>query len=364
MKSIKFLIVILLSNQVIAQITIDANDFINGSDTVLVSAVSNYQNINYQTSGANSVWDFTNVIIDSQRVDTYGAVSSAGLLYQLTFNNQFLAPDYRASYFLPAGEGLLPTGILPITIENPVIFEKISNAAFERVGLGLEIGGIGLPIQADPIDIVFKFPMNYQDSWTDTSGLFADLNPAFDATFKRQQIRSLSVDGYGTISTAYGTFDCIRVKTDIIYNDSILFDLFGTGATWFPVPTAAETQYRWIAKNQKIPVMTIDLSNGFGGTQITKVEFRDSKGVASIDGTNPLQSITLFPNPAQDHLNISNLKGDEAITITNLTGQVLFNSNASSQQNTLVNCSDWAKGVYLVKITSEENSVTKKIILQ
>ena len=244
MKIISSICLFLGFSHLIAQVNITSNDFIGGADTVLVSIVTNFQNINYQASGANQTWDFSAVEVDSQRIDTFHSMSTADLIYLFTFNN-FLNPDYQASYYQNVSTGDIPTGGIPLAIDNPVAFEKVSNSKFERVGLGFEFNGVPLPVTADTIDIVYEFPMTYQDNWVSNSFLFFDLNPAFDAKFKRHQNRVSEVDGYGTVITPYGSFECIRVKSNLTYIDSFYFDLFGTGsASWFSLPSQPEIQYK------------------------------------------------------------------------------------------------------------------------
>jgi hypothetical protein len=353
---------LLLASSSISQISVTSTDFVSDSDTALVSTVVDFQNINYQSAGANQTWDFTNVLVDSQRIDTFSNVGNAGLVYQFVFNNSFLNPDYKASYYQKASTNAVPTGGIPIAIEDPISFEKISSSKFERVGLGINLNGAPVPIQADTIDVVYQLPMTYQDNWISNSYLFFDLNPAFDIKFKRHQNRTSEVDGYGTVITHYGNFQCIRVKSSLTYIDSLFFDLLGTGnGSWIGLPSQPEIQYRWIAKNQKIPVFSIDVANTFGTETITKVEFRDDLDVTSVQ-ENYKTTFSVYPNPANDFLQLSQISEFDYIQISNISGQLVYNSNAASNYHK-IDCSEWQKGVYIVKLSSSEKTSTKKIII-
>ena len=362
MKNITWLISIFFAAHLNAQITVNSTDFVSSADTVLISSVTDFQNINYQNTGSNYNWDFSWVMIDTQRIDTFNSVSSAAFIYQLVFNN-FLSPSYQASYYQKADAGLIPTGGLPIAVENPIAFEKVSNSKFERVGLGVELNGVSVPITADTIDVVYEFPMTFQDSWVSNSYLFFDLNPAFAAMFKRHQNRTSTVDGYGSIVTTFGTFDCIRVKSELTYKDSLFFDFTGTGGMWIPMPSQPETEYRWIAKNQKIPVFSINVTNALSGPVITKVEFRDSYGVASIP-TKDFIEVSIFPNPASNHINFSGIKNCEQVIISNVNGELIFSNVLDKQDNFQINTSSWSKGVYFIHLVNDEKTETKKIIIQ
>ncbi len=89
--------------------------------------------------------------------------------------------------------------------------------------------------------------------------------------------------------------------------------------------------------------------------------------------TNPityLSSVSIYPNPANDHItidcgNLANVAGWN-IKITNMLGQEVFNQPMNTQQY-IVPLDTWTgQGMYFVKIINDQNKVLtiKKIILQ
>ncbi len=72
--------------------------------------------------------------------------------------------------------------------------------------------------------------------------------------------------------------------------------------------------------------------------------------------------LTIYPNPANDILNIVGLTDDSEIEIYDLSGKVQKVVNA--QNRVSIDISDLAAGVYFVKVNSSENSVVKKMIKQ
>lgn len=81
---------------------------------------------------------------------------------------------------------------------------------------------------------------------------------------------------------------------------------------------------------------------------------------ASVD--SPLaNSFSVYPNPANDVLNIANSIGAEllSVTVTDLNGRTVKQINSSVEQ---INISDLNAGVYFVNINSTEGSLTKKIV--
>jgi len=75
-------------------------------------------------------------------------------------------------------------------------------------------------------------------------------------------------------------------------------------------------------------------------------------------------NFSVFPNPANDFVTISNADNISvnAISITDLNGRVVKQNTYSNVTNVQVNVSDLASGVYMMSISSDKGSVTKKII--
>lgn len=74
------------------------------------------------------------------------------------------------------------------------------------------------------------------------------------------------------------------------------------------------------------------------------------------------ESFAIFPNPAQNLVNIqNNQKNIEEIQLYDLTGRLLVNVRPESAFSQL-NLSNLTNGLYLLKVTSDGKSVTKKIV--
>ena len=84
--------------------------------------------------------------------------------------------------------------------------------------------------------------------------------------------------------------------------------------------------------------------------------------VNGITNTNNKYSINVFPNPAINTINIeSNYTEVIDYLILDITGKLMFRG---SLNNTLekVNISQLQKGLYILKITSDNLNITKSII--
>ena len=82
--------------------------------------------------------------------------------------------------------------------------------------------------------------------------------------------------------------------------------------------------------------------------------------VKGVDASN----FTVYPNPANNILNVSNKANDliNNIQINDLTGKTVKESNFIAQSTIQMNIADIAAGVYMMTINTEQGSITKKIV--
>src|SRR5690606_34394466 len=73
-------------------------------------------------------------------------------------------------------------------------------------------------------------------------------------------------------------------------------------------------------------------------------------------------SFSVYPNPVKDVLNIANSIGAEinTVTVSDINGRTVKQFGSVSQ----INISDLNAGVYFVNISSNEGSLTKKVVKQ
>jgi hypothetical protein len=78
---------------------------------------------------------------------------------------------------------------------------------------------------------------------------------------------------------------------------------------------------------------------------------------------NTLQGVTVFPNPSQGLITVSNDNGDQnTIAITNLAGQVVYTQEVSSEVT--VDLAGFGSGIYVVNVTNENGSLVERVVLQ
>lgn len=109
------------------------------------------------------------------------------------------------------------------------------------------------------------------------------------------------------------------------------------------------------------------------GGQFTKYNGIDRKGIARINnsldsvatGINDISvnAINIYPNPAKNTVTVNNIEKGSMLSITDVTGQVLYTGKVNRETVTL-NITEFGAGVYFVKVESGNTVVTEKLIIQ
>jgi len=73
-------------------------------------------------------------------------------------------------------------------------------------------------------------------------------------------------------------------------------------------------------------------------------------------------NFTVYPNPVRDYFVISGKSGSQ-ISISDFAGRLLLTRNNISDKETII-VSGWQRGVYLLTMKKDENSVIRKLIIQ
>ncbi|MEM8888825.1 MAG: CshA/CshB family fibrillar adhesin-related protein [Bacteroidota bacterium] len=74
----------------------------------------------------------------------------------------------------------------------------------------------------------------------------------------------------------------------------------------------------------------------------------------------------VYPNPAQDHIGISlqgDFSADTRIRIMGIKGDVQYENNLNDQHSINLDVSQWARGTYIVQLYSDNQSTSKRLIL-
>ncbi len=74
------------------------------------------------------------------------------------------------------------------------------------------------------------------------------------------------------------------------------------------------------------------------------------------------ESVSVYPNPTSDKVNIVAF-GSRHITVLNTLGQVVYDGNTEGNMTTL-DMSSYQAGIYLVRVTTENGEIVKRVLKQ
>jgi len=362
MKIIYALLFMFLNVGAFAQITIHNIDVQKGGDIFqLSSQTTNINSIDPTPTGANYNWDFSTLTADAQVMDTFLTTSQVPFAYSLYFFGYNFA---QRSADLSFG------GIIPIAITNICNMYKTSTTTVDFWGYGGTISGIPAPFQCTPHDVIYKFPMNYGNMDSIDSKLTAAIPNLL--SFKQYRHRVNQVDGWGSLRTLKGIFNCLRLKSTIHDIDSIKLD---TSFTHLPIVLnlgipQTTIEYKWLVAGQGDPLLQINQTAAlFGAPTTSLVRWQNDStfipnGVVEIQNEVGLQ---IVPNPAHLFCTISKENGfkNAEVVISDITGRMIQQQKISEQQFVYLPTYNLANGIYFISVTENDNLIChKKLIVQ
>jgi len=336
-----------------SQITINSTDCATAGNSVLVNQ-SNDLMSDFQTTGPNITWNFSNLTSASQSTLTFGGMT--GLSPLILFNFGTFAPTkYKATYWLPTNIPIdLLSGILPVEFSDINQYTRLTADSMTLVGLSVMVSGFGVPAQSDTIETRLKFPLNFGNTHFSRGYTAIDLNPIADGAWSQNRTRTTTVDGWGSVTTPAGTFDALRVKHEISESNSITYQGFT-----IPVPAINTVEYEWWANGKKIPVLKMTTIDILGNEQLTAVEYLDGQP-AGIDA-NYFGEVVVYPNPTTNLLTVSSQEIPDLIELIDLLGKVVISDKTPNISNNY-SLENLNNGVYQLRLTKDGNSQSTRVI--
>jgi hypothetical protein len=371
MKNFFFSLCLVAFNQfAVAQITINTASIPVAGDTFRYSNAQITSAIDPIPTGANYNWDFSFLNPISQDIDTFRTVASTGTTYAFYFAD--LSFNANRSNQAKKGNLGVPSGPLTggVTISDVVAFYYKSNTLYQQTGYGATINGIGVPIGFNNKDVLYRFPMNFGD--IDTSASDFNINIPNLGYYGHEQVRVSEVDGWGSLTTPFGTFNTLRIKSTITGTDTLFLDTLGFGFS-FPVNSI---EYKWLGTSKSIPLLQIVATSGpFGGPpSVSSVIFRDSlrlfTGISESDLS--VGEMMVYPNPTSEWVTMSInsiVQGEANLSLIGPDGRIIsnvWNGNIYTGNNIVsVNLLNQylASGIYMMELTCDDKSVRTRLTI-
>jgi hypothetical protein len=349
-----FLFAALFSMSGFAQITITNNDMPGAGDTIRQSTSVDIGLISFEETGNDFTWDYSTLIPFLQNVDTFVSVGETPWLYQLLFiTSANLAQPGMNFDQLPGFE-----------VTDYFNYFKNSSSDFRSVGFGITLAGIPIPNKFDTPDKIYQFPIlqgNADSSYSSYSIGLPSLG-YFGGWKKRVNF----TDGWGTLTTPYGTFETLRIKSVVQQYDSLFLDSLGFG-----VPVYREfIEYKWLGNGHGLPLLTVR-DDGL----LQTVTYIDSVRnlTVGIPENKLHEDVAVFPNPAKESFTVELMLKQQLfvqISLYNTLGKCeenLCNQMIGPENNKLkfdIGDLNLKPGLYFVNISVDGEVSCLKLILR
>lgn len=310
---------------------------------------------NYQEGGPNKTWDFSNVVSTSDSVRSFkNALQTPYALF-------FLAPG-------EFGEKIADNlGAGPITLSNYYNYyrKQTSPNAFVADGVGLTINSVPVPSYYSDKDELYFFPLTYPQYDSSTFKFKVNTGGLLPVGYSKAGYRVTVVDGWGTVTTPYGSESCLRLITTQYSTDTI-------AALGFPVAVPNYVRsYQWLTTNSKIPYMEITgnlVGNNFTITQARYRGYPIGGPPTAIASVKDISAMEIYPNPVKDKLFFRSLPPDAEFKIRDTEGRLVCEFLPSPQtsvgieHSSYLDVSELAPGLYVLQTSaSGETSLFKFI---
>jgi len=280
-------------------------------------------------------------------------------------------------YFFPPkyGEKTLDSvpipGGLGFTIKNIYSFyRKNGTTSFNAEGMGLTMNGIPVGATYSNEDELYNFPLDYTDRDSTTFKLSTPTSTMIPFSYKKQGYRITEADGWGTITTPYGTAPCLRVVTTQYSIDTITVNALPVPFNKFGFPNYMRS-YQWLTLGEKIPYLEVSGNIVGGNFTMTQVKYRDIlRHFVGIKEEQKNLVFSAFPNPSSSELTLvlSQNESPVILEIMDLQGKILktevLDNNSSVINTHRINVAHMAKGLYFLNLSSDSHQQSLKISIQ
>lgn len=169
---------------------------------------------------------------------------------------------------------------------------------------------------------------------------------------------AIRYDGANENSDGNATFRALNKYTDLGNWQDLVFEIDGgaLGITVNAILVMPDLGF------ENTPAQYV-LNNTDKFGYIDQITVSDNATVLSVNKLEKTSSIAIYPNPANEFLNISNLQPDAKISIVSLDGKIMYQNKNNTNSITTLSVKEWAKGTYIVRVQDGSESVVKKIII-
>lgn len=339
--------VVFTNTQLWSQISITNNNMPNGGDTFRFSIglIDTTVLQTFSDTGSNLTWDYSNLTPQRQGVAEF--FNSTNTPYSGDVKNRL-------------GEKLADTlNIESFSLYDVYEFYKKDSSQYLRDYRGASVP-TGIPFiptlrfspQFKDADKVYQFPLNYENQ--DSSSFDFEFSNTFPPAYYSSKGTRLNwVDAWGSITTPFGTFECIRVRTDIIATDTVSFAGNNVGIE------SHTREYKWLTDSINYPVFILSGQVIDSIFIPTNAQYRDSvRDVPGLFAPVALFRVSSRRIPLNRELTVYNesisvLSASYEWSITPNTFSYVKGTSATSSDSVVIQFAD--SGLYDVQLIARNS---------
>lgn len=297
------------------------------------------------SAGANVTWDFSG-LISTSKLYSYNVVDVSSTTDGASYPNATIAvQEDTVKYFY------YNVGTSVLEYHGSKQFFAIAEAV------------VPYSDPAKTLEYPFTYNSTLQDGFAASYTIQSIINVEKDGTI------DVLADGYGQLILPDETYDnTLRVKTTEFTKDSATIV-----ATQVIIEMAILT-YTWYSLDFRHPLLivsdTITSMDGGSPTEVTSARYYDASSNIPDNVQETSLYLKFFPNPAQNKIylnyNIISRSHIKLFLYNQIGGKVREIVNKEQQEGNYqleVNLGNLTKGVYYMQMHSNENVITKKLIL-
>lgn len=158
-----------------------------------------------------------------------------------------------------------------------------------------------------------------------------------------------------SLEVKLATAQDVAASTQLIATE-VIDSIYHLSSNTFTVPTNGNYYIAWHA--------FLPSTSTIQGSSSLRVDLVNLSGATGISEATNVGGVKLFPNPAESVLAIQVKKYDNAmVRIFDVTGNEIYNA-ALNEMNTTVDVSNYASGLYLVKVEGQNFSYSEKLTVK
>ena len=272
MKHIYALVLLLTAGICGAQIQITQANMPSLGDTIRYTNAS-AGTFDFSQTGADYNWNYYLLKYIDQGVYSYKSLLSAYPTLVIG-GMPFGAIGYKVADSLVMG---------PVRLTDIYNFYEKKSSGWLGVGTAFSIPLMGNPVPTGAVysdkDEIYTFPLKYNDRDSTTFAVTTPLGLSQQVSFgsfMQKGYRITKVEGWGRISTPYGSYmNCIKVKSTIVEHDSLALAIPTQPGINIGFPVT-RVEYKWLSTTEKIPLLEVSGTELAGIFTPAYVRYRDN----------------------------------------------------------------------------------------